>query len=176
VFLPVAKGTPGTFGAIGNWTTCQISGFLLQFSMSKAVYWAFICLYYIMMVKYRVRDEKIDGTGCHNVSSRQLQSNKYCSRSLFFKLLSGKLFARRCNRVWKRITLLHVGGDQHDSHSTIFSNWFVFLGINLSCRAENKCSLESMDFYIVLWFNANRAPWSRYSFKWRDQQKFTTWD
>jgi hypothetical protein len=57
--LPVPKGTPGTFGAIGNWTTCQISGFLLQFSLSLGMYWAFICLYYVSLVRYRVREKSL---------------------------------------------------------------------------------------------------------------------
>jgi hypothetical protein len=57
--LPVPRGTPGTFGAIGNWTTCQISGLLLQFSMSLGMYWAFICLYYVSLVRYRVREHAL---------------------------------------------------------------------------------------------------------------------
>jgi hypothetical protein len=57
--LPVPKGSPGTFGAIGNWTTCQITGFLTQFKFSKALYWVFLCCYYVLVVRYRVQEEKI---------------------------------------------------------------------------------------------------------------------
>jgi hypothetical protein len=57
--LVVPKGTPGTYGAIGNWYTCQASAFFLQFGFSLGLYLAFICLYYLLMVKYRVRGENI---------------------------------------------------------------------------------------------------------------------
>jgi hypothetical protein len=57
--LPVPKGSPGTFGARGNWTTCNISGFLIQFNFSKAPYWAFLCLQYALVIRYSVRQEKI---------------------------------------------------------------------------------------------------------------------
>jgi hypothetical protein len=57
--LPVPKGTPGTFGAMGNWTTCQVTGFFLQFNASLGVYWAFICFYYVAMVRYRVPEKSI---------------------------------------------------------------------------------------------------------------------
>jgi hypothetical protein len=55
----VPKGTPGTYGAIGNRYTCQASAFFLQFGFSLGLYLAFICLYYLLMVRYRARGENI---------------------------------------------------------------------------------------------------------------------
>ena len=57
--MVVPKGTPGVYGAMGNWYTCQASGFFLQFGFSLGLYLAFICLYYLLMVKYLVRGEII---------------------------------------------------------------------------------------------------------------------
>jgi hypothetical protein len=55
----VLKGSPGVYGTMGNWYTCQASAFFLQFQFSQGLYLAFICLYYLLMVKYRVREQTI---------------------------------------------------------------------------------------------------------------------
>ena len=57
--LVVPVGTPNTFGALGNWTTCQASGFFLQFAQSLGLYLAFICVYYLLILRYRIREEEI---------------------------------------------------------------------------------------------------------------------
>ena len=57
--LVVPKGTPGVYGAMGNWYTCQANGFFIQFGFSLGLYLAFICLYYLLMVKYTFRGETI---------------------------------------------------------------------------------------------------------------------
>ena len=40
--LVVPVGTPNTFGALGNWTTCQASGFFLQFAQSLGLYFTLV--------------------------------------------------------------------------------------------------------------------------------------
>jgi len=57
--LVVPVGTPNTFGALGNWKSCQASGFLLQFAQSLGLYSAFLCVYYLMILRYKVREETI---------------------------------------------------------------------------------------------------------------------
>lgn len=57
--LVVPQSTPNTFGAMGNRQTCAASGFFLQFSMSLGLYSAFICTYYLLIIRYNVREETI---------------------------------------------------------------------------------------------------------------------
>lgn len=55
----VPKGTPGVWGAIGNQATCEASGFITQFGQSSGLYAAFMCLYYMLILRYDVREETI---------------------------------------------------------------------------------------------------------------------
>jgi len=57
--LVVPVQTPNTFGALGNFKTCEASAFLLQFGQSLGMYLAFICAYYLLILRYKIREETI---------------------------------------------------------------------------------------------------------------------
>lgn len=57
--LVVPVGTPNTYGARGTVKTCQASGFFLQFGQTLGLYAAFMCVYYLMIVRYKVKEEFI---------------------------------------------------------------------------------------------------------------------
>jgi len=57
--LVVPSGTPQTYGDVGTWATCRASGFFLQFGMSLGLYDTFICVYYLLIIRYKVREEII---------------------------------------------------------------------------------------------------------------------
>jgi hypothetical protein len=57
--LVVPRGTPGVWGALGNQATCEASGFVTQFGQSSALYAAFLSLYYLLILRYKVREETI---------------------------------------------------------------------------------------------------------------------
>jgi hypothetical protein len=57
--MVVPKGTPGVWGAQGTLATCQASGFITQFSLSQAAYGCFICVYYVLVLRYQVREQTI---------------------------------------------------------------------------------------------------------------------
>mmetsp|Transcript_18897 Transcript_18897/g.31250 ORF Transcript_18897/g.31250 Transcript_18897/m.31250 type:complete len:693 (-) Transcript_18897:68-2146(-) len=57
--LVVPKGTPGVWGALGNQATCEASGFVTQFGQSSGLYSAFMCLYYLLILRYDVRETTI---------------------------------------------------------------------------------------------------------------------
>ncbi len=55
----VPRNTPGVWGAIGNIATCEASGFVTQFTFSLGVYGTFICVYYVLVLKYNIREATI---------------------------------------------------------------------------------------------------------------------
>lgn len=57
--LVVPKGTPGVWNARGNTTTCEISGFVNQFLTSIPLYTACLCLYYVLIMVFRVKEQTI---------------------------------------------------------------------------------------------------------------------
>ena len=57
--LVVPVGTPGVWGANGTITTCEVSGFVTQFSFALGVYATFICMYYALVLRYHVREETL---------------------------------------------------------------------------------------------------------------------
>lgn len=57
--LVVPRGTPGVWGAQGNVATCEASGFITQFSLSLGVYGTFIPLYYVLVLRYQVREKTL---------------------------------------------------------------------------------------------------------------------
>ena len=57
--LPVPRGTPGYWGAIGNDTTCQIQGFFNIFSIvSTPFYNLALCIYFLCVIKWSMTDER----------------------------------------------------------------------------------------------------------------------
>ncbi len=57
--LVVPRNTPGVWGAMGNTATCEASGFFLQFTFSLGLYGAFICVYYVLVLRYNIREATI---------------------------------------------------------------------------------------------------------------------
>jgi hypothetical protein len=57
--LVVPRETPGVWGARGTQGTCEASGFVSQFSHSLGLYAAFLCLYYVLILRFGVREESI---------------------------------------------------------------------------------------------------------------------
>ena len=53
------RSTPNVWGAIGNETTCQIRGFLALLSITTTPFYnCALCIYYLCVVKYSMRDER----------------------------------------------------------------------------------------------------------------------
>ena len=52
----VPRGTPGTWGAAGTRSTCQASGFISQFTFSLGLYATFICVHYVLILRYNVTE------------------------------------------------------------------------------------------------------------------------
>ena len=57
--LVVPKNTPGVWGASGTVATCEASGFFMNFTFTVAVYATFICVYYLLVLKYGMRERTI---------------------------------------------------------------------------------------------------------------------
>jgi hypothetical protein len=55
----VPKDTPGVWGASGTISTCEASGFIMHFTFTVAVYATFICVYYLLLLKYGIRERTI---------------------------------------------------------------------------------------------------------------------
>ena len=55
----VPTGTPGVWAAHGTVGTCEASGFVSQFSFALGVYATFICLYYVLVLRYNVRERTL---------------------------------------------------------------------------------------------------------------------
>jgi hypothetical protein len=57
--LPIPKGTPGVWGAIGNYTSCNVQGFLLQFGNIGSFYNTALSLYFYKSLCHSMNDEQI---------------------------------------------------------------------------------------------------------------------
>jgi hypothetical protein len=57
--LPIPKGTPGVWGAMGNYTSCNAQGFFLQFGISGSFYNAALSLYFYKSMCSSMKDEQI---------------------------------------------------------------------------------------------------------------------
>jgi hypothetical protein len=58
----VPKGTPGVWGALGTVATCEISGFITHFSFSLGLYGSFLCVYYVLVLRYRILERTLART------------------------------------------------------------------------------------------------------------------
>ena len=56
---PIPRGSTCTYGAIGNEATCITQGFMISLGLIVPMYNAMLCIYYLLVVKYNVRDEVI---------------------------------------------------------------------------------------------------------------------
>lgn len=54
---PIPKGTENIAWARGTTGTCSAQGFFLQFSVAVPIYNAMLSLYYVLVIKYRFKDE-----------------------------------------------------------------------------------------------------------------------
>jgi hypothetical protein len=57
--LPIPKGTPGVWGAMGNYASCNAMGFFLQFGIIGSFYNGALSLYFYKSVCFNMRDEQI---------------------------------------------------------------------------------------------------------------------
>jgi hypothetical protein len=57
--LPIPKGTPGVWGAMGNNTSCNAQGFFIQFGIIGSFYNGALSLYYYMSLCHSMKDEQI---------------------------------------------------------------------------------------------------------------------
>jgi hypothetical protein len=57
--LPLPKGTPGVWGAMGNYTSCNAQGFFIQFGMIGSFYNGALSLYYYKSLCANMNDEQI---------------------------------------------------------------------------------------------------------------------
>lgn len=57
--LAIPSDTIGSFGAIGNRTSCITQGFILQMGQGIPIYNASLCIYFLMVIKYNISDDKI---------------------------------------------------------------------------------------------------------------------
>jgi hypothetical protein len=57
--LPIPKGTPGVWGAMGNYASCNAQGFLIQFGVMGSFYNCALSLYYYKSLCFSMKDEEI---------------------------------------------------------------------------------------------------------------------
>ena len=57
--MPIPRGSNCTFGAFGNQATCITQGFMISLGLAVPTYNAMLCVYYLLVVKYNMRDEAI---------------------------------------------------------------------------------------------------------------------
>jgi len=55
----VPKNTPGVWGASGTVATCEASGFVMRFSFALGVYGTFLCVYHLLVLRYRIREQTL---------------------------------------------------------------------------------------------------------------------
>jgi hypothetical protein len=60
--LPVPKGAPGVWGAMGNYASCNAQGFFIQFGMTGSFYNGALALYYYKSLCHSMKDEQIAKT------------------------------------------------------------------------------------------------------------------
>jgi hypothetical protein len=57
--LPIPKGTPGVWGAMGNYASCNAMGFFLQFGIIGSFYNGALSLYFYKSLCFNMKDEQI---------------------------------------------------------------------------------------------------------------------
>ena len=57
--LVVPRGTPGVYNALGTVGTCAASGFVNQFNASLVAYGAFLAVYFILIIVFRMKESFI---------------------------------------------------------------------------------------------------------------------
>jgi hypothetical protein len=57
--LPIPKGTPGVWGAMGNYASCNAQGFFIQFGIIGSFYNGALALYFYMSLCHSMKDEQI---------------------------------------------------------------------------------------------------------------------
>mmetsp|Transcript_19947 Transcript_19947/g.34063 ORF Transcript_19947/g.34063 Transcript_19947/m.34063 type:complete len:398 (-) Transcript_19947:1433-2626(-) len=57
--IMVPKGTNFVYGAMGNTTTCDINGFFFQFGFGALLYSSFLCMYYVLIIRYGKKQDFI---------------------------------------------------------------------------------------------------------------------
>jgi hypothetical protein len=57
--LPIPKGTPGVWGAMGNKASCSAQGFLIQFGILGSFYNCALALYFYKSLCFNMKDEQI---------------------------------------------------------------------------------------------------------------------
>jgi hypothetical protein len=57
--LPIPKGTPGVWGAMGNYVSCNAMGFFLQFGIIGSFYNGALSLYFYKSLCFNMKDEQI---------------------------------------------------------------------------------------------------------------------
>jgi hypothetical protein len=57
--LPIPKGTPGVWGAMGNKASCDAQGVFIQFSIMGSYYNCALALYYYKSLCFSMKDEQI---------------------------------------------------------------------------------------------------------------------
>jgi hypothetical protein len=57
--LPIPKGTPGVWGAMGNYASCNAQGFFLQLGIIGSFYNGALSLYFHKSLCYSMKDEQI---------------------------------------------------------------------------------------------------------------------
>jgi hypothetical protein len=60
--LPIPKGTPGVWGAMGNYTSCNAQGFFFQFGIIGSFYNGALALYFYKSLCHSMKDEQIAKT------------------------------------------------------------------------------------------------------------------
>jgi hypothetical protein len=60
--LPIPKDTPGVWGAMGNYASCNAQGFFLQFGIIGSFYNGALSLYFYKSLCYSMKDEQIAKT------------------------------------------------------------------------------------------------------------------
>lgn len=56
---PIPKGTEGVWRPMGTTKTCTAQGFFLTLSVAVPIYNAFLALYYLLVINYNMKDEKL---------------------------------------------------------------------------------------------------------------------
>lgn len=56
---PIPRGTQGVWGASGTTATCAAQGFFLQFSLGVPIYNACLSIYYLLIIRYGISEERI---------------------------------------------------------------------------------------------------------------------
>ena len=59
--MPIPRGSPCTYEAIGNQTTCAIQGFMMKIGLCSPMYHAMLCRYYYCVLERNMNDRCYTG-------------------------------------------------------------------------------------------------------------------